>query len=320
MAAPERLAPQQSRPQRLIPLIISTAAAAGQRQDASAPVMTEAAEAMGFYAGDPVIVADGEAVGDALQELIEHQKPAAIITTGGTGLTPDDHTPEETLKVIDRQIPGIAEALRARGRENTPLADLSRGIVGVAGSTVIVNLPGSPKAVAEGMDVLSGVLPHLCDQVANLRTHHEGGAVGDAATSVVVHTAITDQLLDPSVAEQQAWSAEAGAVVVFSGIVRNHDGGKDVERLNYTAHPLAESILTETAGGVAAQHPGVRLVAEHRIGDLGIGDHALIAAAAAAHRAEAIAACSALVEEIKAQVPIWKEQYFTDGTREWVGI
>ncbi|GAA1805868.1 molybdenum cofactor biosynthesis protein MoaE [Nesterenkonia flava] len=136
----------------------------------------------------------------------------------------------------------------------------------------------------------------------------------------VVHTGISETPLDPARAEAEAWDEAAGAVVVFSGIVRNHDGGHDVDRLSYTAHPSAAETLQKVAEQTASSHPGVRIWAEHRVGPLKIGDHALVAAVASAHRAEAFAACADLVETIKAQVPIWKEQFFADGSKEWVGL
>ncbi|WP_174776262.1 MULTISPECIES: molybdenum cofactor biosynthesis protein MoaE [unclassified Cryobacterium] len=112
--------------------------------------------------------------------------------------------------------------------------------------------------------------------------------------------------------------ATAGAVVSFAGVVRNHDEDRGVTWLRYSAHPSAQTVLEEVAHEVALAHPGCRIAAAHRVGDLGIGDVALACAVASAHRAEAFAACAALVDEIKARVPIWKEQGFTDGSTEWV--
>ncbi|MDQ0617788.1 molybdenum cofactor biosynthesis protein MoaE [Arthrobacter globiformis] len=134
-------------------------------------------------------------------------------------------------------------------------------------------------------------------------------------------------------------SETAGAVVSFSGVVRNHDGGKPVDRLSYSAHPTARRVLddvvaqlvaeqaaaagTEGAGpdgaGGAGAAPPVRIWVAHRVGPLEIGDPALVCAVAAAHRGQAFAVCSELVDRVKAQVPIWKEQFFSDGTVEWVG-
>jgi len=130
-------------------------------------------------------------------------------------------------------------------------------------------------------------------------------------------------------------SETAGAVVSFSGVVRNHDGGKSVERLSYSAHPTAHQVMSdvvarlvaeqnaapEQAAGEASGGSGqpVRIWAAHRIGMLEIGDPALVCAVSAAHRGQAFAVCSELVDRIKEQVPIWKEQFFSDGTVEWVG-
>ncbi|MFD5821072.1 molybdenum cofactor biosynthesis protein MoaE [Nesterenkonia xinjiangensis] len=147
--------------------------------------------------------------------------------------------------------------------------------------------------------------------------HHAGPA---PAAHRLLHAALSAEPLDPTRAHHEVWAPTAGAVVDFAGIVRDHDGGRTVERLSYTAHPSAEEALTRVAREVAAAHPSVRIWAAHRVGDLHIGDHALVVAVASAHRAEAFAACAELVEQIKAQVPIWKEQFFADGAKEWVGI
>lgn len=119
-------------------------------------------------------------------------------------------------------------------------------------------------------------------------------------------------------------SDTAGAVVSFSGVVRNHDGGKPVDRLSYSAHPTAHQVMSDVVARLVAEHAGeaaqpVRIWAAHRIGLLEIGEPALVCAVAAAHRGQAFAVCSELVDRIKAQVPIWKEQFFSDGTVEWVG-
>ncbi|BCW18768.1 molybdenum cofactor biosynthesis protein MoaE [Pseudarthrobacter enclensis] len=125
-------------------------------------------------------------------------------------------------------------------------------------------------------------------------------------------------------------SDTAGAVVSFSGVVRNHDGGKPVDRLSYSAHPTAHQVMADVVARlVAEQNAGgadgeaeakpVRIWAAHRIGMLQIGDPALVCAVSAAHRGQAFAVCSELVDRIKEQVPIWKEQFFSDGTVEWVG-
>ncbi|GAA1171504.1 MULTISPECIES: MogA/MoaB family molybdenum cofactor biosynthesis protein [Nesterenkonia] len=169
----------RTRERIIAPVIVSTRAAQGVREDQSAPIIAEFADSIDFGCRPPVIIPDGEGVLAAISELLVQVAPAVIITSGGTGLTPDDLTPEYTLPLLDKEIPGIMEAVRAHGRAHNPLAALSRGMAGVAEGTVIVNLPGSPKAVREGMQVLVEILPHLCDQVSDLRKHDEWGSPGD---------------------------------------------------------------------------------------------------------------------------------------------
>ncbi|APE09871.1 molybdenum cofactor biosynthesis protein MoaE [Rhodococcus pyridinivorans] len=130
---------------------------------------------------------------------------------------------------------------------------------------------------------------------------------------------ISSEPLDPAAVDAAVAGAEHGAVVLFTGVVRNHDGGQSVTALQYQAHPDAETFLRRCCEDVAAKS-GLPVAAVHRVGDLTIGDLALVAAVAAPHRAEAFATCAELVERIKAEVPIWKRQHFTEGASEWVGL
>ncbi|MEV6120995.1 molybdenum cofactor biosynthesis protein MoaE [Streptomyces sp. NPDC052077] len=111
----------------------------------------------------------------------------------------------------------------------------------------------------------------------------------------------------------------AGGTVLFVGTVRDHDGGSSVDRLGYSCHPSAEAELRRVAEKVAANHPVRALAAVHRVGDLEIGDLAVVVAVSCPHRAEAFAACRGLIDDLKREVPIWKHQTFSDGTEEWVG-
>ena len=111
----------------------------------------------------------------------------------------------------------------------------------------------------------------------------------------------------------------AGGIALFAGAVRDSDHDQGVTGLSYTAHPSAEAELRRVAAEIAEKFPVLGVAAVHRVGDLAIGDLAVVAAVAAAHRAEAFDACRALIDELKATVPIWKHQRFTDGTAEWVG-
>lgn len=118
--------------------------------------------------------------------------------------------------------------------------------------------------------------------------------------------------------ERAVTRVTAGAVVTFAGVVRDHDGGKGVLSLEYSAHPTAGEVIAAVARSVASEFPEVGLAVAHRVGALAIGEVALACAAASAHRAEAFAACARLVDEVKDRVPIWKKQHFADGTTEWV--
>lgn len=136
----------------------------------------------------------------------------------------------------------------------------------------------------------------------------------------IVYAGISETPISPAQAEAEISTPTAGAVVSFSGVVRNHDSGRSVTRLNYTAHPSAAEALQQAARRCSAAHPEVRIWVSHRIGELQIGDTALIASCASAHRAAAFTACQELVEIIKHSVPIWKEQHYDDGTKEWLGL
>ncbi|MEO7077996.1 MAG: molybdenum cofactor biosynthesis protein MoaE [Rhodococcus sp. (in: high G+C Gram-positive bacteria)] len=130
---------------------------------------------------------------------------------------------------------------------------------------------------------------------------------------------ISKDRIDIDIVEAAVAGPEHGAVVLFSGVVRNHDGGQAVSALEYQAHPDAEKFLRACCAEVAAQS-GLPVAAIHRVGDLVVGDVALVAAVASPHRAEAFATCATLVERIKSEVPIWKRQHFATGTSEWVGL
>lgn len=130
---------------------------------------------------------------------------------------------------------------------------------------------------------------------------------------------ISTEPLDPAVVDRAVAGPTHGAVVLFSGVVRNHDGGQPVSMLEYQAHPDAERFLHTCCSEVATR-TGLPVAAIHRVGELHVGDLALVAAVAAPHRGEAFAACAELVERIKHEVPIWKRQHFADGLSEWVGL
>jgi molybdopterin synthase catalytic subunit len=134
----------------------------------------------------------------------------------------------------------------------------------------------------------------------------------------VVLAEVTDQPLDVATHMAAVRDAAGGADVVFAGVVRNHDGGRAVTSIEYVAYPTALDVLREVAESIAARPEVLAVAVSHRIGDLAIGDAALVAAVTCAHRKEAFDACALLVDEVKARLPVWKRQVFVDGTDEWV--
>lgn len=137
--------------------------------------------------------------------------------------------------------------------------------------------------------------------------------------TLVLRAALTEAPISLSEHEQLVSHEAAGAVVGFAGVVRDHDGGRQVLRLEYSAHPLAEQTMAEVLAEIAAAAVGVRAIAaSHRVGPLAIGDAALVAAVAADHRKAAFETCALLVDLVKERLPVWKHQFFGDGTDEWV--
>ncbi|UVS76786.1 Molybdopterin adenylyltransferase [Actinokineospora sp. UTMC 2448] len=513
----------------------SNRAAAGVYADKTGPLIVAWLRDRGYTVPDAQVVPDGAPVESALRAAVAAEVDV-VVTTGGTGVTPTDRTPEATRAVLDYEIPGLADAIRAAGLPKVPTAALSRGLAGVAGRTLVVNLPGSTGGVKDGLAVLSDVLDHAVDQLrggdhppspeqaqpqpsrpadeapgpeqpqvsrsadqasepaqpqvsrsadhpsspdpaqpgavasqaagqapasaSDLSTsprspadpvdssagaaegsrteasdprfamdgpaesgpagvawasaaegraenavgvtpaevpraasegpagsgasglarvspgdvsgsrgeaegHAESGSAGSARVSStevsrsragveghaasggarvsgaeaagppggegpsasvenggvarVLRAEVSDAPIDVESHAALVENAAAGAVVTFAGVVRDHDHGRGVTALDYEGHPSAGEVIAEVAGDIAVRHPGVRALAvSHRVGALAIGDVALACAVSADHRRAAFDACADLVDEVKARLPIWKHQVFTDGTDEWV--
>ncbi len=318
---------------RAVVVVASNRAAAGVYPDRTGPVIVDWLSERGYQTPDPVVVPDGSPVRDAVAVAVADAVDV-VLTTGGTGISPTDRTPEATAPLLDRSLPGLADAIRSAGLPQVPTAVLSRGLAGVAGRTLVVNLPGSTGGVRDGLGVLAEVLDHAVEQLHG--ADHVGSGTGEPASAAhgharnreepvpvvpgeVLRAVVTEDSLDVEEHARLVARPDAGAVVSFSGVVRDHDDGRKVRALEYSSHPGAPDVIARVAAQIAVTHPEVQALAvSHRIGPLAIGDSALACAVSAAHRAEAFAACAALVDEVKLQLPIWKRQEFPNGSEEWV--
>ena len=144
-------------------LTVSTSLASGHGEDLSGPALVELCERAGLVTAHELVPDDRDRIAATLRRLADEDGMRFVFTTGGTGMTPDDVTPEATLDAIDREAPGYAETIRAESRHHTPLGILTRGVAGIRGRTLIVNLPGNPKAIGQSWPVLEPTLGHAAE-------------------------------------------------------------------------------------------------------------------------------------------------------------
>ncbi|SNT32737.1 cyclic pyranopterin phosphate synthase [Rhodococcoides kyotonense] len=168
-------APEPADPRSATVLVASTGGARGTREDTTGPAIARWLTERGFTVRGPLVYADAD-ISEGLTDALS-TRPSLVISTGGTGVSPTDATPEATAAVLDRELPGVADAIRSKGTAVTPHASLSRGLAGLAGPTVVVNLPGSPGGVKDGLAVLDPIVDHLLAQVSG------GGLHDDASES-----------------------------------------------------------------------------------------------------------------------------------------
>lgn len=314
----------------------SDSAAAGTAADTSGPLAAELLAGLGHSVAPVAVVPDEVGrIRAAIRAAID-AGARIVVTTGGTGAGPRDVTPEALHSMGLRELPGLGEAMRAAARVRVPAADLSRGMGGIVGSTLVLALPGSPGGVRDGLAAVGGLLGHAAGMAAggghaghrHAAQRHEpppGLATSSSSYGASTHhestnsgEGVSDRPISEAEVTAEVASTHAGAVVTFVGVVRDHDHDREVIALHYEGHPDAGGVLA-TVLEEARQRPGVlRAAARHRVGQLVVGDVAFVAAVSAAHRAEAFAACAWLVDEAKARLPIWKHQHFADGTDEWV--
>lgn len=293
-------------------LTVSDRCARGERVDTSGPTVQRVIAAGGANVIHSALVPDEpSAIAATVRDWVGRGVPL-IITTGGTGLSARDVTPETLRSLGGREVPGLAEAIRAEGLLVTPFAALSRQVALQIGGSIVIALPGSPSAVEEGLRAVSPLLPHLADMTRS-------DAPTPPALSIAepfVRAWIDNSPLDVDAIVGLLPLEGAGAVATFTGVTRSPDEGREILALRYEAwEERAASAMANVAREVCAAHGAHGAVVAHRIGTVEAGEPAIVAAVCAPHRREAFRALEDLVDRVKAEAPIWKQEHADEGLR-----
>jgi molybdopterin adenylyltransferase len=316
-------------------LTISDRASSGVYKDESGPEIVrffhEAIKSkwVGVY---KVIPDDYDLIQKELIRLADEEDCCLVVTTGGTGPSARDVTPEATEAVCDRMMPGYGEQMRSISLKVVPTAVLSRQTAGLRGNTLIMNLPGKPKAIRETIDEVFVSIPACIDIMRSdvyietnedvVRAFRPGQgkkkSVEEKASIVetaTFQTVVTPKVLDVNACTAWVSDSSCGAISSFIGTTRDTFEGKKVIKLEYEAYvPMAQTKMQEICTIAKSKWPGiVRMAIWHRTGEVPVKESSVIIAVSSAHRSDSLECCAWAINELKATVPIWKKEFFEGG-------